>query len=184
MKKVLVLYGSSREQGNTEYLTEWVLDHTPNVNVEKIYLRNTHIKPIKDERHSGKLFPNYKDDYNQISIKMMQADILIFATPVYWYNMSSLTKLFVDRWTESLRGSNVDMKKQMTGKSMYVICTGANPDETVVHPMIGVFKLMAKYFDMKFKGYLWVNADRPGDIKSRANELEYAKNFIDKDLRV
>lgn len=178
MKKAIVLYGSSREHGNTEYLADYALSHAAQLDVTKIFLRDCSIQPLTDERHSGRPFPAVPDDYKRILCQMMEADVVIFATPVYWYNMSNRTKLFVDRWTESLRDPEIDLKKAMRDKAMYLICTGANPNPEVIQPMIGIFRLMATYFGMQFKGCLWANADRPGDVKQAAAALEQAKAFL------
>lgn len=179
MKKALVLYGSSRENGNTEYLTNYALEHTNKFELTRIYLRECVIEPLVDERHSNRPFPPVDDDYHSILQKMLEAEVVIFSSPVYWYNMSTKTKLFVDRWTESLRDPNIKLKAEMADKEMYVICTGANPNCQVVQPMIGIFKLMANYFDMEFKDYLWANADKPGEIATNQKALEKAKIFFD-----
>lgn len=42
---IAVLYGGTRNQGNSEILTEIAVNHLP---VERIYLRNYNIQPIKD----------------------------------------------------------------------------------------------------------------------------------------
>lgn len=178
MKKAIVIYGSSREHGNTEYLADYALGHSELFEVTKVYLRDCLINPLLDERHSGNPFPTYMDDYHDILHQMLQVDVIIFATPIYWYNMSNKTKLFIDRWTESLRDPSLDLKQAMTAKEMYVICTGANPNPEVVQPMIGIFQFIANYFGMKFQGYLWANADRPGDIINNSAALEQAKHFF------
>lgn len=179
MKKVIVLYGSSRENGNTEYLTDYALNQIQNGVFTKVYLRNHTIQPLTDERHSSEPFPTFEDDYKKILQQTLNADIIIFSTPVYWYNMSTKTKLFVDRLTESLRDSSIQLKDEMKHKQMYVICTGANPDQRVVQPMIGIFKLMANYFQMEFKGYFWANANRPGDIREKQDVLDQAREFFE-----
>lgn len=178
MKKALVLYGSSRQGGNTEFLTDVALQHAEGFTFQKIYLRDYRIGPIVDERHSGNPFPDYQDDYQTIFDQMMKADVIIFSTPVYWYNMSTLTKVLIDRFTESLRSPSVDMKKEMQSKQMYVIMTGANPNEEVVQPMVGVFQLIAKYFKMEFGGYFWANADKPGDAEKNPEAIQRAAAFF------
>ncbi|USC68966.1 flavodoxin family protein, partial [Staphylococcus aureus] len=48
------------------------------------------------------------DDYEQLLIKVLESDIIIFSTPLYWYSMSASLKLFIDRWTESFRDTQID----------------------------------------------------------------------------
>ena len=43
------------------------------------------------------------DQFLEIVDVMLQHDKIIFATPVYWYAMSSLMKTFFDRWSDLVR---------------------------------------------------------------------------------
>lgn len=45
--------------------------------------------------------------------KVLKSDIIIFSTPLYWYSMSASLKLFIDRWTESLRDTQIDNFKEI-----------------------------------------------------------------------
>ena len=179
MRRAIVLYGSSRENGNTEYLADLACKYAKDIEFHKIYLRRSSIHSITDQRHSQKGFTKYDDEYYAIMNTMLSSDLIIFATPVYWYNMSTYTKVFIDRWTESLRDASLDMKNAMKDKILYVICTGANPNEEVIYPMIDIFRYTAHYFQMTFAGYLWANADQPGDILHDQKALSQAKSFFD-----
>src|SRR5579875_1815163 len=96
---VLVLYGSSRRHGNTEILTDRVVQ---NVDCTKIYLSDKKIHPIDDKRHDAEGFVFVDDDYDDIIQQVLNHDTLVFSTPVYWYGMSGQMKNFIDRWSQSL----------------------------------------------------------------------------------
>ncbi|MFZ0369251.1 MAG: flavodoxin family protein [Halobacillus sp.] len=100
---IVVLYGGTRDGGNTELLTETVIG---DLSVDKIFLKDYQMNHIVDQRHEEKGFDQVEDDYDQIVSKVMDADVLIFATPIYWYGMSSLMKTFVDRWSQTARDNN------------------------------------------------------------------------------
>lgn len=180
-KKIVVLFGSSRDGGNTEYLAEAALEPWHECTIERIYLKNYWIEPIIDKRHlSG--FSKISDDYEAVCLKVMSADIIIFATPIYWYSMSTQTKTFIDRFTDTLRHPSLDLKACMKNKHLYVVCTGANPNEEITRPMLDTFKLIANYFDMTFMGSLWANTNKPKDILNQMEVLERAKELLSPSL--
>lgn len=95
---IAVIYGSTRPNGNTETLTKQAVR---NIEVDSIYLNDFNINPIEDKRHDEEGFLIVEDDYDAVLSRMMQHDMVIFATPIYWYSMSGQMKNFVDRWMVS-----------------------------------------------------------------------------------
>jgi multimeric flavodoxin WrbA len=75
---IAVIYGGTRPNGNTEILTEYVIQ---GLDVEKIYLRDYNVQPIVDQRHAEEGFQEINDDYNSIIERILKHDILIFAHP-------------------------------------------------------------------------------------------------------
>lgn len=106
---IAVLYGGTRNQGNSEILTEIAVNHLP---VERIYLRNYNIQPIKDGRHSKTGFQEVNDDYHTVIDQILPHEIIIFSTPIYWYSMSATMKLFIDRWSQTFRDADYPSLKR------------------------------------------------------------------------
>ena len=77
---IAAICGSSRENGNTEELVNRLVD---GLDADKIYLRNYHIEPVSDHRrgNTAPLYPD--DDYRDLISRVLEKDILIFATPIY-----------------------------------------------------------------------------------------------------
>ena len=99
-KKVLILSTSPRRSSNSEALAEAFADgaRAAGHEVELISLR------VKDLlfcqgcfacQKTGKCV--IKDDMQEIVPKMEQADVLVFATPIYYYEMSGQMKTLLDR---------------------------------------------------------------------------------------
>ena len=159
---IAVIYGSTRENGNTEELTEIVIQ---DLDVERIVLRNYEIKPIHDQRHEEGGFSPIEDDYDSLIERMMKHDTLIFATPVYWYSMSGTMKNFVDRWSQTMRDSNFpNFKEQLGTKKAYVIAVGGDNPRLKGLPLIQQFNYIFEFMGMSFEGYVLGKASRPGDI--------------------
>ncbi|WP_339148869.1 MULTISPECIES: flavodoxin family protein [unclassified Sutcliffiella] len=159
---IAVIYGGTREQGNTETLTKHAIQ---GIEVEEIYLKNHNILPIIDMRHDAQGFQNRTDDYNAIMERILDHDTLIFATPIYWYSMSGTMKNFIDRWSHSMRDAKFpDFKKRMSTKGAYVIAVGGDFPAIKGLPMIQQFKYIFEFMGVEFKGYIIGKGNQPGDI--------------------
>jgi multimeric flavodoxin WrbA len=100
MKNILIISTSLRKGGNSEVLADefkrGALENGHSV--EKICLHDKKIGFCKGclACQSTKSCV-IKDDANAIVEKMQQADVLVFATPIYYYEMSGQMKTLLDR---------------------------------------------------------------------------------------
>lgn len=139
--KVLVILGSSREDSNT---LKAIRKFVPYKDYQIVDLRNLYIRQ-HDYDHS-KL---QGDDFLKIAYKMLDADIIYFSTPVYWYSMSTLMKTFFDRLSELL-STHKPIGKALKGKQTYlIVSSGSNelPEGFEVP-----FRRTSEYFKMNFGG--------------------------------
>ncbi len=147
--KVLIIVGSARENSNT---LEAIKKLSPFSHYDLVDLRTSRIRPYA--YNSG---ATADDDFLAIAIKMLHADVIVFATPVYWYAMSTSMKLFFDRLTDLL-GPYKSVGKRLKGKRVYVIASGGQPT-----PPDGFeipFRLTSEYFDMQFVETLYQQAEQ------------------------
>ena len=99
-KKIMVIAGSPRKGGNSDLLCDELIrgaDESGNI-TEKIYLNDLHILPCQacyGCRSTGKCVQ--KDDMANLLAKMIAADVIVLATPVYFYSMSGQMKTMIDR---------------------------------------------------------------------------------------
>ncbi|CAJ37077.1 flavodoxin family protein [Methanocella arvoryzae] len=102
--KILAIMGSPRKNGNTYRLTRKVeekMKKLGDVDFEYVYLKDLDLRPclgcgacfVKGEDHCP-----HKDDRAMLEEKMHRADGVIFASPVYVFNVSGLMKNFFDRF--------------------------------------------------------------------------------------
>ncbi|MFO7317953.1 MAG: flavodoxin family protein [Bacilli bacterium] len=159
---IAVIYGGTRPNGNSEILTEQVIQEMA---AEKIYLRDYHIQPIIDMRHTEEGFQEREDDYNSIIDRILPHDILIFSTPIYWYSMSGTMKNFIDRWSQTLRDPKYpDFKSKMASKKAYVIAVGGDDPSIKGLPLIQQFQYIFDFMGIEFAGYILGNGNKPGEI--------------------
>lgn len=100
MKNVIVISSTPRKNGNSQTLAEEFLRGAKDAGhqCELINLRDYNLKYCLGCyacAKTGKCIHN--DGMNDIAKKLLNADVIVFATPVYFYSMSGQLKVFIDR---------------------------------------------------------------------------------------
>ncbi len=171
---ILVINGSTRENGNTELLTKKLLEGIPHT---VVFLKDKNILPIKDARHDAAGFQPVLDDYDEMIEQIFKHDTLIFATPLYWYGMSGCMKDFIDRWSQYLRDSRFNFKEEMGKKKAFVvICGGDNPKLKAL-PLVQQFQYIFDFMGMEFAGYIIGKGNAPGEIENDIVALAQAEQM-------
>ena len=98
--KILGICGSPRRGGNTETLLKEALKAAgeKGADVEEIFLRDKTISPcleIYGCMKEGRCV--IKDDFQEVAAKMIEADGLILASPIFFYTVTAHTKMLMDR---------------------------------------------------------------------------------------
>lgn len=131
-KKVLILSGSPRKGGNSDLLCdEFMRGALESGNdVEKIRVAEKKIGYCRACYYCAKNggVCAIKDDMEQIMNKMIEADVLVLASPVYFYSIDAQLKALIDRtvarWTE------------VRNKEFYYIATAADADDEALERTI------------------------------------------------
>ncbi|MGG0658393.1 flavodoxin family protein [Rummeliibacillus pycnus] len=178
--RITCFIGSSRENGNTEILTDIV---TKDIQHQKINLRKLNIKPIHDLRHDVNGFQPVDDDYDQIIEAFMESDLLVFSTPVYWYTMSGLMKNMVDRISHAIRDNRYpQFREQLKTKNAIVVTVGGDDPYIKGLPLIQQFKYTFDFLDINFPAYIIGEGHRPGDISQDKQAITQA-NLLNEKLK-
>ncbi len=171
-KKVLIISTSLRADANSEILaheTERGAKESGH-NVEFLSLKDKDIKFCKGCLACQKLgHCVIEDDANMITEKMKNADVIVWATPVYYYEMSGQMKTLIDR-ANSLFATGHKFSE------IYVITTSANTSDNVVQTVLnGVNGWIACFNNVKLCGYVnGAGLEAPNDAKSNKTLLEKA----------
>ncbi len=173
--KIVAIQGSHRKEGSTSRLMEAYLkgvqDKNPKVEVEVVHLRDEDIKPCTgcNGCKMGKTgVCVIKDDMHMHYDKVDQADMLVFASPVYWFNMNAQLKTYIDR----LYG--FDYVSKLKGKKLSLVMTYAaeNLEESGGHHGLGGLKDMAAYTQMDLMDT--VTASTGMEMKLNQEDLDKA----------
>jgi len=170
---IAVLYASSRRNGNSERLAKALIE---GMDVDEIFLTDYRIEPIIDYRHTEP-GPYPEDDYRKLLDRVLKQDILIFATPIYWYGMPGRLKLFIDRWSQSLRENRKDFLAKMAGKRAYVLAVGEDDPHVKGQPLIQQFQYIFDFVGINFAGYVIGRGNRPEDIEQDEEALSAVRDI-------
>ena len=100
MKKVLIISASPRKNGNSDLLCDEFARGAREAGheVEKIRLAEKNVGYCSGCYACQKLNKRVKnDDANELVEKMLSADVIVLATPVYFYSMDAQLKALIDR---------------------------------------------------------------------------------------
>jgi multimeric flavodoxin WrbA len=147
--KKVIIQGSSRSNGNT---ANSITAISEKYNIDVIDLNNYSFSYYDYDSN------NLNDDFLPLITSIIKKyDTLIFATPVYWYNMSGIMKVFFDRFSDLIRVEK-ETGRKLRGKNMFVI-SNSHSDEIDASFYIP-FQKSADYLGMNYTGEIHLNADK------------------------
>ena len=135
MKKVIVISTSLRKWSNSDMLADQFAEgaRVAGNEVEKISLVGKNIQFCKGCfgcQKLGRCVIN--DDVNDIMAKVLQVDVVCWATPIYYYEMSGQMKTLIDRM-------NAMYEQDYQFRDVYLLTTAAEDDtETPKRAEIGL----------------------------------------------
>ncbi|NLR90188.1 flavodoxin family protein [Flammeovirga agarivorans] len=158
MKGVIIL-GSANSKGNTYTLLKTI---NKDLDFDVVDLNDYNIQPFDYE------FKNREDDFYNLISKMIEYDIIVLATPVYWYTMSGILKMFLDRFSDCLMIYK-EIGRQLRGKSLSVISTGS--DNVLKEGFYMPFEETAKYLGMSWKDGIYFSSDKLSQLDSHHSRI-------------
>ena len=159
---IVVLSGSPRKGGNTDLLVEaFVKGASEKHNVEVVLVRDHHINPSIGcdscfKRENNSCFQN--DNMQLIYDKLLHADMLVVASPVYFYGISSQLKAVIDRCHNPIRD-------KFAIKQMALIPVGAAILPELFDSILTQYKLCLNFFGLEDTGQILVRGCKDkGDV--------------------
>ena len=125
MKRVIVISTSLRRGSNSDMLANQFVEgaKTAGNEVEKISLVGKNIQFCKGCLACQKLDRCViNDDVNDIMAKVLKADVVVWATPIYYYEMSGQMKTLIDRM-------NAMYSQDYAFRDVYLLTTAAENEE-------------------------------------------------------
>ena len=162
-KKLLILSASPRRHGNSDLLCDEFMKGAREAghSVEKIFLKDKQIHYCTGCGSCSVMHKPcpQKDDMAEILDKMIAADVIVMASPVYFYTMNAQMKTLIDR--------TCSRYQEISKKDFYFIMTAADTTSAALEPAHAGFKAFLSCLDeprecgvIRGTG-VWM----PGDVK-------------------
>lgn len=143
---MVVLEGSLRRGGNTDQLSdEMIRGAKENGNeVTKFYLAQKKIHPCigciacRQTKENHCVFKE-KDDFEEVIQAVIAADVLVIASPVYFYSLTAQMKTAIDRFFAR--------EEEVKNKTAYFITTSAAPAEEYIETAKACFRGFISCFE-------------------------------------
>ncbi len=170
--KILLINGSPRMNGNTRIALETIIDglraNRPDCEVELVDAAKHKISgcvACESCRKKGSCVAN--DDTNPLVQKVVDADVVILGTPVYWWGMSAQLKLYIDKWYS--RGTALGAMQKKLG----LVTVGGAPTDDREYALIhGQIECICDYmgWDLGFSEAIFATA--AGEIRTQPAVLD------------
>ena len=163
-KNILILSGSPRKGGNSDILCDRFMEgaRESGHRAEKIFLRDRNIGYCIgcEACHQNNGVCVQKDDMAEILGKMIAADVIVMATPVYFYTMDAQMKTLIDRC--------VARYTEISNPAFYFIATAADGEKRSLERTIEGFRGFLYCLEgAQEKGIVYGSgAWKKGDIKA------------------
>lgn len=182
MKKVLAFYGGPRKRGNSKILLNKFKDgalqnttHYEEINVNEVNLKEC----------TGCLRCNIikkcairNDDWNEIADKILEADVLVFASPVYFHHVTSGLKKLLDRFRSFIHvqiteTGLIHTPHVLWKKDIVLILSMGSPDTIEAKPIVELFEYIKEIMgsDIKLHTILGTTLAVEGQVEKTESEL-------------
>lgn len=162
MRNTIALFASARRNGNTGQLIDRIAKE---LEIDVVDLASKDISAF-DYAHR-----NRGDDFLPLMRNVLEHDNIIFASPVYWYAVSSPMKIFLDRISDFLLVPDLlDQGRRLRGKTGYVVCTSISREVSPTY--LNAFKDTFEYLGMRYGGHVH------GDCRSGYRPKQHEQDIL------
>ncbi len=173
MSRIVVLIGSTRKGGNTDLLARSFAEGaSKNNSVELVSVADYKINPCIGcnscfARDKNECFQN--DDMSVIYDKLRDADIVVIASPVYFYGISAQLKAMIDRL-------HTPMRNEFQIKKLALLLVGAATLPELFDSIKMQYQLILNFFHLEDAGTVLVRGvkDKGDILKTKALKEAYA----------
>lgn len=169
---ILFLNGSPRPNSNTrtalEAIAEGMLEEAPTVNVKILDIARFRISPCRAcnscQKNGGTCV--ITDDTPTIVQDIVDADLIVFGSPVYWWGISAQLKMVLDK-CYSRAADLMQAKKSIAS----VITGGAELDDPEYKIIRDQFRCIGEYLGYCVLFAESISAEEAGELSSREQDL-------------
>ncbi len=149
MKKAIAILGSTRSPSSTLGHIKALGQKSPDWTIDYINLQEAALPLFKDFRTEQNKWES-SETLEKLYQEMIAADLVILASPLYWYTVSHPMKNFLDHWTYFLRHPQKPMKDHFNQKIFLPVIVGSGfYGRQFQDPVFSTIKLSVEYVNGK-----------------------------------
>ena len=186
---VLSIFGGPRKNGNTATILGWVEENMRNLGhqIERINLStkkvNGCVGSLKCKDNMDEPGCVQKDDGTFIFDRMVESDIVLYSSPLYYWGFSALMIAFIDRCHCLYRGvcGSPGHTSFVEGQRQALIVTAADPFENNAEQILTAFQRLLVYDKAYSAGELLVyNCATPDELDEeiKAQAIKFANQLL------
>ena len=181
--QITTLLGSAKKKGNTATVLGWVEEELKSRghDVERIYLNNKSIRGClgcaKCRENPDEIACVQNDDAKDIMQQMISSEVVLFASPIYFWGFSSQIKALIDRGYSLVTNYHKPGHTSlMEGKRIGLLVTGGGAYEDNAEGMFTAFDRIVDFLLASKTGELYVGecsvpAELSETVKNKAIKL-------------
>ena len=187
--QITTLLGSAKKKGNTATVLGWVEEELESLghDVERIYLNSKSIGGClgcaKCRGNPAEIACVQNDDAIDIMEQMISCEVVLFASPIYFWGFSAQIKALIDRGYSLVTNYHKPGHTSlMEGKRIGLLVTGADAYEDNAEGIFTAFNRIVDFMLARKTGELYVGecsvpAELQEEVKNKA--LELARSLVD-----
>lgn len=151
MKNILIITGSPRKNGNSTLLANAFIEGTQKAGHNNMLFEAGRKKINNclacDTCQTKKKGCVFNDDFSHAIPLLEKADVIVFATPLYWFTFTAQLKAFMDRMYA------LDFEKMKIKEAVMMVCAATDKTEDY-DGIVKTYEIMLDYLGWENRGAL------------------------------
>jgi len=174
--KILILCGSPHKNGTTNALADALISGVDGSKheIEKIFVTEKKIAPCLGCdacRHNGGVCVQ-KDDMGSVLQSILDADLVVFASPLYYFGFTAQLKAVIDRFY----AANTSLRAQPEKKAI-LLTAGGGSEAWIMDGILANYRTMLRYLNWKDEGTICAYGCHVKDQLQQTDYPEAAKKL-------
>jgi multimeric flavodoxin WrbA len=170
-KKIMVVSGSPKKDGNTALLVEWFAEGARSAGANVGIVRAADLKnravgctSCRACQKSAEYRCVIRDEVSDCVACLPSADVIVMVSPLYFYSVSSQLKMVIDRMFSLYKWDNAANTMQTPLKGKTLVFLGSGYEDAGFDAFEKPLELTAAYTGMAYASLVVKNAGESGDI--------------------
>jgi multimeric flavodoxin WrbA len=182
--KVMCILGSPHKKGNTATVLGWVEKELRSLGheIDHVNIIDRDVRGCMGCNHCMN-HPDAEppciqtDDANDLFARMVAADVVLWASPVFFWGFTGQLKLLIDRLYCLVTGYGTrEHQSRLEGRRFALLLTGGDPYDGNADVVVDRFRRIARYAKCSVAGELYISLcttpDELGpDVREQAEKL-------------